>query len=48
MVKQMLLNPGRYTLSALVTIGWISFFGAFIVDTPFAVILFQTLARVLP
>jgi len=48
MVKTMLSKAGISRDSALVVLGWLSFFGSFLINDPKLVVSLQTVARVLP
>ena len=48
MVKQMLGKAGNHKNSALVILGWLSFFGSFLTNDLTLVVSLQTVARVLP
>ena len=48
MVKHMLSKAGITLNTALVTLGWLSFFVSFLIIDPTCVVFLQTIARVLP
>lgn len=48
MEKQMHKIAGNIKFSALVILGWLSFFGSFIWDDIAIILILQTIARVLP
>ena len=48
MVKAVLYKAGVHMDSALVTIGWLSFFVSFLINDQLLIVLLQTVVRVLP
>jgi len=48
MVKTVLCKIGTRLRTALIILGWISFFASFLINEPTLVISLQTIARVLP
>ncbi len=48
MGKKVQQKAGKIISTALVTVGWLSFFGSFLINDPIIVITLQSIARVLP
>jgi hypothetical protein len=48
MIKKVLCKAGIHMDTALATLGWLSFFGSFLINDPILIILLKTIARVLP
>jgi hypothetical protein len=48
MVKQLFSKSGLLSNSTLVILGWLAFFGSYLMTQPFWVVSLQSVARVLP